>query len=361
MSPSERSPHSRRARYRLAGVAILVVGVAGGYLAPKVLHKVLGPSDAVPRIQASAGYGLAAPDSAAVSGGDLFVANGAGNSLTEVDASSGAHLATIKGPRFGFDRPTAVVSVGGDLFVANGAGNSVTELAAGDRTLIRTIRGVQFGFADPIAIAPSGGRLYVLSADGAVSEIDAASGDLVEVATGPRFAFNGPTSIAAGAHHLYVTNRSGDSLTVIDAGTLAFVTRLAGPSYRFNRPTGAVVLGRDLWVTNAGTDTATEVSLTSDAAVRVVKNSNLATPGPITTGDGYVFTVSPPGDSPMVSQITPADGSVPWMMCNTNGPYLFSDPQAAVVSGSNLWVINEGSSSLTEMDADSGALIRTIS
>jgi hypothetical protein len=49
------------------------------------------------------------------------------------------------------------------------------------------------------------------------------------------------------------------------------------------------------------------------------------------------------------------------MMCNTNGPYLFNNPQSAVVAGSNLWVVNEGSSSLTEMDTDSGALIRTIS
>ena len=48
-------------------------------------------------------------------------------------------------------------------------------------------------------------------------------------------------------------------------------------------------------------------------------------------------------------------------MCNFNGPYLFNNPQAAVVYGSNLWVVSRGSSSLTEMDTDSGALIRTIS
>jgi hypothetical protein len=63
----------------------------------------------------------------------------------------------------------------------------------------------------------------------------------------------------------------------------------------------------------------------------------------------------------MVSQVMPKDGAVPWMMCNTNGPYLFSNPQAAVVSGSNLWVVSKASSSLTEMNTDSGDLIRTIS
>jgi len=58
---------------------------------------------------------------------------------------------------------------------------------------------------------------------------------------------------------------------------------------------------------------------------------------------------------------------MPWMMCNTNGPYEFSNPQALAVAGSTLWVVNEGGlnapygPSLTEMNASSGALIRTIS
>ena len=227
--------------------------------------------------------------------------------------------------------------------------------------MVRTISGSQFQFSDPIALAVRGGHLFVLSAAGRVTAVATASGSLLGVAEGARFGFSSPSSIAASAHDLYVTNRNADTVTKIDSGTLSFVARLSGPAYAFDRPTGAAVAGTDLWVTNYGTDSATEVSLASDRVVRVVKNTNLATPGPITVGDGYVFTVSPPGDSPMVSQITPANGSVPWMMCNTNGPYLFNDPQSAVVAGSNLWVVNEGSSSLTEMDTDSGALIRTIS
>jgi hypothetical protein len=46
-------------------------------------------------------------------------------------------------------------------------------------------------------------------------------------------------------------------------------------------------------------------------------------------------------------------------MCNTNGPYLFNNPQSLVVAGTNLWVVNEGGNSLTEMDTASGNLIKT--
>jgi hypothetical protein len=46
--------------------------------------------------------------------------------------------------------------------------------------------------------------------------------------------------------------------------------------------------------------------------------------------------------------------------CTTNGPYLFNDPEAALVTGTSLWVVNEGGNSLTEMDTDTGNLSRTI-
>jgi hypothetical protein len=49
-------------------------------------------------------------------------------------------------------------------------------------------------------------------------------------------------------------------------------------------------------VTNEGTDSVTELALSNNALVQVVVNSNLATPGPITISDEYIFTASPPGD-----------------------------------------------------------------
>jgi hypothetical protein len=64
----------------------------------------------------------------AVSGHDLFVANGAGNSLTELDASTGALVRVISASSYRFNGPVAMAVSGHDLFVANGGGRSVTEL-----------------------------------------------------------------------------------------------------------------------------------------------------------------------------------------------------------------------------------------
>ncbi len=75
-------------------------------------------------------YGFGGPVAMAVSGSDLLVANSSGNSLTEIDASTGALVQVIPGSAYGFQAPDALAVGGSDLFVANGVGNSVTEMNA---------------------------------------------------------------------------------------------------------------------------------------------------------------------------------------------------------------------------------------
>ncbi len=211
-------------------------------------------------------------------------------------------------------------------------------------------------------MAASGDYLYVVNSSGSVAKVSMESGNQVGLASGPQFGFDVPSAITSSGRDLFVTNSAANSVTEIDAKTMTALTTLQGPRFKFARPMGVVADRGHLWVTNQTGDSVTEIAADTGRVVRVVvDHTNLPTPGPVTVGAGYVFTLSPPGDSPMVSQITPDDGTVTWMMCNANGPYLFSDPQAVVVAGSNLWVVNKASSSLTEMDSDSGALIRTIS
>ena len=70
----------------------------------------------------------------------------------------------------------------------------------------------------------------------------------------------------------------------------------------------------------------------------------------------------------MITQIAPNGiyKKLIWMMCNTNGPYTFSNPQAMALYGPYLWVVNAGGAggpvgnSVTEMNAYTGALIRVV-
>ena len=338
------------------GCAALLVGAA---FATTTL---MAAGPAVARSQGTSGYNFNSPTSAAVVGADLFVTNGGNNSVTEVATAGGSYVATMAAKRFKFDDPTAIEAVGKDLFVTNGLGNSVTEFSAGRRH-IRTLRLAQYGFADPVALASFGQDLFVLNAGGAgsVTEISAPSGALIGTVSGSAFGFDDPSGLVASGTDLFVTNPGANTVTVVNAETRALVSVLSGSSYQFDAPTGAAFDGSDVWVTNQNSESVTEISASTLQEVNWVQSGNLPWVGPITYGNGDIFAISPPGDSPMVSQVVPSSGAVTWMMCNTNGPYLFNNPQAAVVTGTDLWVVNEGGNSLTEMDTGSGDLIRTVS
>lgn len=280
--------------------------------------------------------------------------------MTEVKASTGAFVASIAGPTFKFDRPTAIQFAGGDLFVANGSGNSVTEFNPSNGSLVRVISKAKFDFSDPIALAANYEHLYVLNSSGSVTEVALSTGYFTKNVSGSPFGFSSPTSITRAGNDLFVTNSGDNSVTELTK-SLSHVKTLSGSSYKFRQPVGGAYDGTDLWFSNYSGESITEVAPTTGNVVQVVVNSWLPTPGPITVGDGYIYSASPPGSSPMISQVTPGDGSVNWMMCNTNGPYAFNNPQALAVAGSTLWVVNEGGNSLTEMNATTGAFVATIS
>jgi hypothetical protein len=347
-------------RFRRGGAAITLVGA----MISTVVLVGTGPAVAQSHATTSRSnvgtYNFSSPTSAAVAGADMFVANGAGNSVTEVNASTGAFISQISGPHYKFQSPSAIEAVHTDLFVANAVGNSVTEFSASNLKHIHVIRKQEYDLADPVALTSSGADLFILNGRGSITEISTASRKLIGTVSGGAFGFHDPTGFAIADGRIFVANPSSNTVTVINAITRRLVDILSGPSYSFDWPSGVAFDGTNVWVTNPDADSVTEILPATLQALNVVVSSNLPWVVPIVAGDGYVFTVSPPGSSPMVSQIIPSSATVTWMMCNTNGPYDFNNPEAAVVTGSNLWIVNEGGNSLTEMDADSGALIRTV-
>jgi hypothetical protein len=108
--------------------ALLVLAQATSPAAAKPVTSKVQPGRTGVRVL---GWGLYEPDALASSGSDLFAANFAGNSVTEVSASTGALVRVIHGPSFKFGFPDAVAVSGSDLFVANGGGESITVQPAG--------------------------------------------------------------------------------------------------------------------------------------------------------------------------------------------------------------------------------------
>ena len=317
-----------------------------------------------------------APSGLAFGGGHLWVSNQAGNSLTEIDPSTGGWLGTFKA---GLDDPSAIASVGPDLFVANEAG-SLSEVRASDGAAVRTISGPQFGFQDPIALAVSGHTVLVLNAGrpsatpavaGSISEIDARTGRLLRTVSGPSLAFDDPAALVVSGPHAYIADEGNDSVTEIDITSGARLNVIAGQGLR--KPDGITVADGHVWVSDAASNAATDIDEATGTVLATYGDADgkygFGSPSVAVASGGYVFIADPFGTSPMVTKLSATSGAPSWYMCNTNGPYYFSLLSALAVSGHHMWVASRSGAnsktpgaktgSLTELDTGSGALITT--
>ena len=226
-----------RASGKLAAVSVLLVAnllflvipgnaVAAGLTVPRVL-----------------GWGLDDPLAMAVDGPDLFVADVGDNSVVKINATTGALVMDLSGPRYRFGDPRALALVGEHLFVANEA--------------------------EPSAVF--GGT----NSPGSVTELDASSGVVVRVFSGP--AFDGPDAMAVVGPDLFVANSASNSLSEVAVSNGALVRVISGTAYGFDQPLALAVSGADLFVANGangtGPGSVTEVGTSTGALVRLLSGS----------------------------------------------------------------------------------------
>jgi hypothetical protein len=338
--------------------------------------------------QTPSGSEFDSPSGLAFGAGNLWVTNLDGNSVTEIDPSSGAWLNTFSGSSYDFDQPTAILSVGADLFVTN-AGGSVTELQASNGSAVRVISGSQFDFSDPVAIAASGATVIVLSAGdpsadpavrASITEIDAITGDLVLTESASKYGFDDPMALTVTGGDLFVANNGNNSVTEANIATGTLVRIL---TTSIGSPDGIAAGDGHVWVVDSqdpqccSSDGAvTEIEATTGAVLGVFDNGTYGfnDPGVAIEPGSSVFIASPYGSSPMITKVSPKKvaktGNATWYVCNTNGPYYFSNVSALAVSDKDLWVASAtgannpnsaaATGSLTELSTKNAALITTL-
>jgi hypothetical protein len=336
--------------FRRIAVVVLAAGFAGAFGA--------APAGA------TSPYGFNRPTGIAVNAGHLWITNFSGNSVTET-SSTGQWMRTLSGAQYGFSLPSGIASYQGYVFVVN-RGGSVTEINAATAGVVRIVKGAAYAFNYPTTATVQGSNVWVTDYHGqAVTEFSATTGALVRVLTNAKgpYGFNTPAAIAVDGSYLWIVNKTGGSttdatmgsLTEINATTGAFVRRITASADGLRKPSGIAFDGTHLWVSNAVTSTVTELT-SAGALVQVISNSSLDqeygfdAPTVVVVSGGYVYVISPPGASPMVTQITAATAEGDWYECNTNVPSpLFNDPTDLVVAGNYVWVVSFGDNTLTQL------------
>jgi outer membrane protein assembly factor BamB len=100
-------------------------------------------------------------DSVTYADGFLWVANG--ESVTELNASTGKLVRVLSGSDYQFNGPTVVAAAGTKVFVVNTTGNSVTEIDARTGALLHTLSAARYHFDDPVNIAVAGNHAWILN------------------------------------------------------------------------------------------------------------------------------------------------------------------------------------------------------
>jgi hypothetical protein len=341
-----------------------------------VLTELNASSGALLKTVAGTVYGFNPPGAMVYDGKHLWVASDYADSgasgtgaITEINVSTGAPVRVITGIGSGIDNPTNLAFDGSHIWVANGVGDSVAELNDATGALVRIVKGTdtcstataQCG-PDPQPMVANRQDLWVeeLSSPNTISEIDVSTGAIIKnIAEAPNSDFQGMTY---GGGHLWVVDldntENTDSVSEIDP-TTDNVMRLLKPKliridedpheedssgYYDAYGTDDIVYSNGyVWIlcsdNKTGNDAVSEFNASTGAQVRVIDGNayRLNAPDAIATDGQHVWVANGDcnGDScgygTSVTEIKASNGALVGVLKAVY--YEFDGPSAIIYAG----------------------------
>ena len=297
-------------------------------------------------------------------GVDVWVTNSQTDVVTEVSASSGTVVRVITPAG---SRPVTVDADGTDVWVVVSGG--VDEYTAATGAFVR-----QIGLPGASDALSDGTNVWV--ADGThVAELSAASGDVLG-STATAALQGGASGLADDGTHVWATTAVGlEELSATSGDAIRYVH---GPTYRFAGVGGVVSNGSRVWVVDqiyTATTTYVPGGLTELSALTAAPilapwmryslnqpRSIVATPSKVFVGG---MTLGPyPGAQPgSVTELDATSGRQTGFLDGASAG--LSWPSQMIDDGPDVWVLSwggptSGLSSLTELSATTGAVIRLV-
>jgi hypothetical protein len=209
--------------------------------------------------------GLIFPDGIAVSGSDLFVANGDGGSIGAYSTSGATVNASLVS---GLGGPWGLAACGSDLFVVNNGRGTIGEYTTSGATVNASLVS-DLGAGDPIGIAVSadGSDLFVVNnSRGSIGEYNAVTGAAINASLVSGLA--DPSYIVVSGSDLFVTSYSSVGEYTTSGAT---VNASLIPGWYGD----IVASGSDLFILNGQTHTVGEYT-TSGATINASLISGLS-------------------------------------------------------------------------------------
>jgi YVTN family beta-propeller protein len=317
---------------------IFSAGAAGAVASPATAPAVVpAPAGIGPVVSRGAARGSSPPTA--------WVANYGSATVTPVNLAS---RKTGKAIKVGTDpAAVAVTPDGRTVYVANQGAGTVTPIDTATR---RPGRAIKVGTAPAaLLITPNGRTLYVANeGSGTVTPVDIATdrpGQPVTVGAGPRAIVMTP-----GGRIAYVLNWAGGSVTPVDTVTGNALAPVPVGSY----PVAIAMSARTgtAYVANVGSDTVTPITLATNTARRPIP-AGYAPDSVAVTPDGKHLVVSD-GDSDKATVVDVPTGSARSIGVGYS-------PDGVAVSGSEAYVVNNISGTVTPVATSSGQRSRAVS
>ncbi len=280
-------------------------------------------------------------------------------------SSASAAAAVVKTISVGAE-PEAVSSDGTHVWVANSGSGTVSEIDASTGTVVNTIKVDDGPLIAPLGVSSDGTHVWVTNynsgnnTDGVI-EIDPSTGTVIQtIPLGSNIYAGG---VSSDGTHVWVTYLSGASLvSEIDASTGTVVNTITIG----NGSEGSIAVssdGTDVWVANVG-GTVSEI----DASTGTVVNTIPVGSDPVAvSSDGTHVWVANSGCEAFADCNFGVDGTVSEIDASTgtvvNTIPVGSDPVAVSSDGTHVWVTGYNSDDdgmVSEIDASTGTVVNTI-
>ncbi len=274
-----------------------------------------------------------------------------------------------------FDEPVAIAASGGYVWVANVGGNSVTELNAASGKMVRVVDANADGITTPVALTVTGTNVWIVNdgvrgsrtGTGSLTELSAANGSLVSVVSDQ---LDNPSAATANGSNIWITNQhrsaNDGSVTVLSSSSGAVSRNLHSASDDFDGPVAIVARGDDVWVASSGGNNAegsgkdqgsvTELNSLTGAVVRVIGTNaaqfDVPTAMVLSGPDLWVANLY----FSSIVELNAATGTLVRFITSTS----LNQPVSLAVCGSDVWAANYFGSTVTEFSRSSGKVVRVI-
>lgn len=277
-----------------------------------------------------------------------------------------------------FFEPVAIAVDRSHVWVANVFGNSVTELDARTGDVLRVVDAPRDDFKTPIAIADNGRDVWVVNdgvsgnvlGTGSITELNARNGSLVRVIRVAAAHFDNPGAIAIGDAHVWVTNletsSEGGSVTDIDEVDGSITRVISAAADAFDGPVAIAARDDRVWILSSGVKnyygngkgvgSLTELNATTGRVIRVIgaHAGTFDEPVAIALNGPHVWVANL--DYSSVVELNASNGAlVRHIKANS-----LNEPLSIAVDRRHVWLANFFGNSVTELDKSTGALVRVI-